>query len=188
MVFMADITGHGLTAAMLIARLALEIRSSLVVSSDTAEMMRNLNQALFSYLPQDCFIKMVAVELVPETGKVTLVNAGHQPPLLRNPDGQVSQVGGGQEGLPLGVSKDACYAGTQFVLPRGGTLVLYTDGTGQATDPSGQVYGHERIRSQAAIARGGAAEIGECLANDVRQFIGGSPQRDDICLVCLGRE
>lgn len=188
MLFMADVAGHGLTAAMLAVRLALEIRSRLLVSSHAADMMRNLNQALFSYLPQDHFIKMVAVELVPATGELTLVNAGHQRPLLRSPGNQVSQVGSGQVGLPLGVSGDADYADTRFVLPRGGMLILYTDGTGQATDPSGQVYGDERVRCRAATACGGPAEVGECLANDVRHFIGGCAQRNDICLVCLGRE
>jgi serine phosphatase RsbU (regulator of sigma subunit) len=188
MVFMADITGHGLAAAMLIARLALEIRASLLISSHPADMMQNLNRALFAYLPQDYFIKLLALELVPASGEVTLVNAGHRQPLLRTPDGRISQIESGLEGLPLGVCDDAQYADSRFVLPPGGMLILYTDGTGQATDPSGQAYGHERIRSQAAAAHGGPAELGECLAGDVRQFIAGSAQRDDICLVCLGRE
>ena len=65
MVFMADITGHGATAALLIARLALEIRSSLLISSTPADMMRNLNQGLFRYLPQDHFIKLVAADSSP---------------------------------------------------------------------------------------------------------------------------
>lgn len=188
MVFMADITGHGATAAMLIARLALEIRSSLLISSTPSDMMRNLNHALFRYLPQDHFIKMVVVELVPATGQATLVNAGHQQPLLHSQDGKVCQLGGDQAGLPLGVTDDADYTEISCALPCGGTLILYTDGMGQATSPSGQAYGHERIRSQAATAHGGPLEIGERLVADVRQFIGSAEQRDDICVVCLGRD
>ncbi|MEI8373393.1 MAG: SpoIIE family protein phosphatase [Planctomycetota bacterium] len=188
MVFMADITGHGATAAMLIARLALEIRSSLLISSTPSDMMRNLNHALFRYLPQDHFIKMVVVELVPATGEATLVNAGHQQPLLHSQDGKVRQLGGDQAGLPLGVADDADYTEIPCVLPCDGTLILYTDGMGQATSPSGQVYGHERIRSQVAAVHGSSVEIGERLVADVRQFIGGAEQRDDLCVVCLGRE
>jgi serine phosphatase RsbU (regulator of sigma subunit) len=188
MVFMADITGHGATAAMLIARLALEIRSSLLISSTPLDMMRNLNQALFRRLPQDHFVKMVAVELVPATGEVTLVNAGHRQPLLRLRDGKISPLGSDQAGLPLGVADDADYAEFRCELPRGGTLVLCTDGLGQATDAAGQAYGHGRVRSQLAAAQGGPAEIGAALAADVRQFIAAAKQRHDICLLCLGRE
>ena len=188
MVFMADITGHGAAAAMLIARLALEIRSSLLISSTPRDMLRNLNRALFRYLPQDHFIKLLAAELVPASGEVTVVNAGHQQPLLCCPDGKVTPLGGGQSGLPLGVADDADYGEIRCLLPRGGTLVLYTDGLGQATAPSGQAYGHERIRSQAGAAPGGPLEIGKRLVANVRQFIGGAAQRDDICLLCLGRQ
>ena len=188
MVFMADITSHGAPAAMLIARLALEIRSSLLISSTPSDMMRNLNHALFRYLPQDHFIKMVVVELVPATGEMTLVNAGHQQPLLHSQDGKVSQLDGDQTGLPLGGADDADYTEIPCVLPCGGTLILYTDGMGQATSPSGQAYGHERIRSQVAAVHGGSLKIGERLVADVRQFIGSAEQREDICVVCLGRE
>jgi serine phosphatase RsbU (regulator of sigma subunit) len=188
MVFMADITGHGAAAAMLIARLALEIRSSLLISSTPRDMLRNLNQALFRCLPQDQFIKLVAAELVPATGEVTLVNAGHQQPLLRSPDGETSQLGGDQAGLPLGVDADAEYSEVRHLLPLGGTLIFYTDGLGQATAASGQAYGHPRIRTLAATTPGGAAEIGQQLVADVRQFIAAAEQRDDICIVCLGRK
>ena len=188
MVFMADITGHGVEAAMFMTRLALEIRSSLLISSTPSDMLRNLNQALFRYLPQDHFIQLAAAELVPATGELTLVNAGHQQPLLRFPDGKINPFDCGEAGLPLGVADDADYTEYRCELPRGGTLILCSGGVWQATAASGQVFGHERICSQVAAAPGGASEIGTRLVADLRQFIGRAEQRDDICLVCLGRE
>jgi phosphoserine phosphatase RsbU/P len=206
-VFMADTTGHGAAAAILIARLALEIRSALLISASLSDMMQNLNQAVFRFRPQDHFIKMVVAELIPASGEVILVNAGHQPPLLRRRDGTVSTLpatfcsaGSGQTAVdngdrrrpgddgPLGVADDAKYSEFCCEIPKGATLIFYTDGTAQATSPSGNAYGHERIRSQVASARGGPTEIGERLTADVRQFIAGAEQRDDICIVCLGRE
>ena len=188
MMFMTDTTGHGAAATMLITRLALEIRSSLLISSTPSDMMRNLNQAVFRFRPQDHFIKMVAVELVPASGEVTVVSAGHQQPLLRRRDGTVSLLGSGEAGLPLGVADDADYGETLCELPYGGTLILTSDGTAQATNPAGEVYGYERIRSCVINGRGGPPEIGERLAAEVRQFIGNAPQRDDICIICFGRE
>ena len=85
-----------------------------------ADMMRNLNQALFGYLPQDHFIKLVVVELVPATGEMTLVNAGHQQPLLRRRDGTISLLGSGQAGLPLGVADDAEYVKSAACFPSAG--------------------------------------------------------------------
>ncbi len=187
-VFMADITGRGAAAAMLIASLAREIRSSLLISSTPSDMLRNLNQTLLRYLPPDQFIKLVAAELVPATGEVTVVNAGHQRPLLRCPDGNARQLGGDQTGLPLGIDAEADYPQSRCCLPPGGTLIFYNDGLGQATAPSGSPYGHERVRSRAATTPGGAAEIGQHLVDDVRQFIGAAEQRDDICIVCVGRK
>ena len=188
MVFMADTTGHGAAATMLVTRLALEIRSSLLISSTLSDMMRNLNHAVFRFRPQDQFIKMVVAEIVPASGDVTVVSAGHQKPWLCRKDGTTSQLGGDEAGLPLGVDDDADYAEIHCDLPSGGALVLHSDGAAQATDPSGQVYGDERIRAQVAAARGDPAGIGERLVADVRQFIGGAAQYDDICIVCAGRE
>jgi sigma-B regulation protein RsbU (phosphoserine phosphatase) len=119
---------------------------------------------------------------------VTLVNAGHQQPLLRSAHGKIDRLGGEQAGLPLGVAADTDYAAVRCVLPPGGTLIFYTDGMGQATAPSGQAYGHERICTQAKTTPGGPVEIGQQLVADVRQFIGAAEQRDDICIVCLGRK
>jgi serine phosphatase RsbU (regulator of sigma subunit) len=187
MAFMADVTGQGPAATVLIARLALEIRSSLLISSHPADMMRNLNRALFAHLPQDHFVKLAAVELVPASGDLTIVNAGNQTPWLCTMDGLIHPVGQGQAGLPLGVDYDTDYPETRLVLPTGGALALYSDGTAQATDAAGTAYGLERLRGRVAAARGRAAEIGERVVEDVRQFIGVTAQHDDICLVCIGR-
>jgi phosphoserine phosphatase RsbU/P len=188
MAFMADITGHGIEATVLIARLALEIRASLLISSHPADMVRNLNRALFAHLPQDHFVKLVAMELIPVSGDLTVVNAGHHNPLVCSMEGLIHPVGSPQAGLPLGIEYDAEYAETRLVLPTGSTLILHTGGIAQATDAASQPYGLERLRTQVSAARGGATAIGERIVNDLRQFIGAAPQRDDICLVCMCRE
>jgi len=187
MVFVADVTGHGLAAAMLTAKLAAEIRYRLLVASRPAEVMRQLNTCLCRDLPEDHFVTMLAIDLTPATGETILVNAGHMLPLLRTGAGEVREIGMGEAGLPLGVADNTDYQETRLSLAPGGTLLLYTDGINEATNAAGQVYGREQLRKQVEAACGNAEEIAEHVLADVWHFVEVCVVKDDMCLVCLGR-
>jgi phosphoserine phosphatase RsbU/P len=75
-----------------------------------------------------------------------------------------------------------------MTLEPGDTVVLYTDGISEAMNAQGDVYGRKRMREALVKSPPGVDEVGQTLLDDVRRFIRGRLQSDDICLVCFARE
>ena len=187
-VVVADVVGHGLGAAMLTAKLAAEVRLHLLSTSQPADAVTRLNASLARDLMEGHFVTLAVVVLAPPTGEVTVVNAGHMRPILRQADGQVVDVGHEVTGLPLGIVEELCYEQCTIQLPPGGLLLIFTDGINEAMNEDNELYGLHRICGQLHATPGGPQQLGRDLVADVKQFIGEHPKQDDMCLLCLGRE
>jgi len=91
-------------------------------------------------------------------------------------------------GLPLGQGPPRHYREIEVTLPRGGVLLLFSDGLYEATDPDGRPYGFDRPRQVLADAASwNAAEVLERLIYDWRRHLAGNPSPDDTTLVVLKR-
>ena len=103
LVAIADVSGHGLAAAL--ATLSIHsILQTATKSGTTAEqMMTMLNEHLCAYLPASRFVTMLVVLIDPQTGETSCINAGHHAPLVVNPSGQVRELNG-ESHLVLGVA------------------------------------------------------------------------------------
>jgi serine phosphatase RsbU (regulator of sigma subunit) len=187
-VVVADVVGHGLTAAMLTAKLAAELRLHLLSRPQPAEAVTQLNASLAPDLREGHFITLCLATLVPDSGDVTIVNAGHTRPILRREDGQIVDVANEQVGLPLGVIEARPYQQCSIRLAPGETLLIFTDGVNEAINQAKQMYGVHRIREKLRTEAGSPQQLGRSLVDDVQRFIHGCPQRDDMCLVCFGRQ
>jgi serine phosphatase RsbU (regulator of sigma subunit)/pSer/pThr/pTyr-binding forkhead associated (FHA) protein len=187
-VVVADVVGHGLTAAMLTAKLAAELRLHLLGRPQPAEAVSQLNASLTPDLREGHFITLCVATLVPDTGDVTIVNAGHTRPMLRREDGRVVEIADEQVGLPLGVIAARPYEQSSIRLAPGAALLIFTDGVNEAINQAKELYGVERMRERLRSGSGGAQQLGQSLVDDVERFIQGCPQRDDMCLVCIGRQ
>jgi sigma-B regulation protein RsbU (phosphoserine phosphatase) len=122
-----------------------------------------------------------------ERHDVTVVNAGHMAPYLRHGKGQVDTIGEEQTGLPLGVVSDYEYEAYTRAIEPGDFLALFTDGFSEAMNSENELYGLERLRDQLANEQTPVTELGKTILEDVKRFVGGRPQSDDMCLACLGR-
>ncbi|HUT11747.1 MAG TPA: SpoIIE family protein phosphatase [Thermoguttaceae bacterium] len=186
-VVVADVVGHGLAAAMLSANLVSEVRFRLRDASRPEDALTQLNAILLRDLVEDHFVTLVLAVLAPESGDVTIVNAGHMLPMFCRADGRVEDVGQEQTGLPLGVLETAGYRPLTIRLSSGESLVLYTDGVTDAANEAKQRYGIHRMRILLAGAQGTPRQLGQKAIDDARDFLGICPQEDDMCLVCFGR-
>jgi serine phosphatase RsbU (regulator of sigma subunit) len=181
-----DVAGHGIPAALLMARLCSEARYCLVtnlIPSDAVESLnRELSKQTFSY-----FITFALCVLDPLRHELTVVNAGHMPPLLRRRDtGQIEAVAPDISSPPLGIDPDLRYEQARIALAPGDLMMLYTDGVSEARGPSGAMYGTERIEEVAAKS-GGPKDTLKRLLSDVRRFTKGNKQEDDVCVVAFSR-
>jgi serine phosphatase RsbU (regulator of sigma subunit) len=187
-VLVADVVGHGIAAALLMAKLSAEARFSLAVEPDPARAVTRLNAAM-SQLQVDRFVTMIMGVLNPNSNEVTIVNAGHMAPMLRHADGTVDEPGEELAGLPLGITDDFEYEQHQITLQPGELLTMYTDGINECSNNQGEMYGIESIRQKVQEATTGVTpqKMGETIVADVRRFMGATQQDDDMCLVCFGR-
>ena len=186
-VVLADVSGKGVSAALVMAALAADVRYCLASDADVAIAVGNLNQSFCRAGWDDRFATLMVAVFDPGAHRVSLVNAGHLPPLLRTAEGSVTAIGTEAAGLPLGVDPEHTYRETAVDVPPGATLVCYTDGISEALDHAQRPYGFERLTRVVAAADADAGDVGRRLLADVERHSAGQVRSDDICLVCLGR-
>jgi serine phosphatase RsbU (regulator of sigma subunit) len=186
-IVLADVVGHGVAAAMLMAKLSAETRFCVATESQPKAAVTNLNTRLCG-LEIDRFVTLVLVVINPRTHQATIVNAGHLPPLYRRADGRVEEVGKATAGVPLGIAERVEYKQVGLQLEPGDSLTLLTDGLPEALDRDMQQYGLQRVRQQLQESTGTSESIGTSLLADVRRHLDGRAQDDDVCLVVVRRD
>ncbi len=186
-IVVGDVSGKGIAAALLTAKLSSEVRFCLASDEDLAEAVGSVNRTLCTNLWDDRFVTMAFLVLDPASGNLALVNAGHLPPLLRHGEGGVESVGEEGAGLPLGVDADYAYETVSLHLAPGECVALYTDGFSEAMNAAEDLYGLERLQQRLADPIAELAELGKHILDDVNSHVAGHPQSDDMCLVCVSR-
>jgi sigma-B regulation protein RsbU (phosphoserine phosphatase) len=129
----------------------------------------------------------VMMVLDPRTHELTVANAGHMPPILRNGSQQVSEIGADSSGMPLGILADQQFKQYHMQLEPEDSLVLFTDGISEGMNHANQIYGTERLASYVATGPPNMKSLVTGIVDDVEKFCDGRPQRDDMCLVALQR-
>ena len=178
LVAIGDVAGHSLHAATVMAELRHAVRAYAVEGHPPGAVLELVNHFMRTVLPTDS-ATVCLFTLEPETGRVRLASAGHPPPLLRTADGvRFLETHGPLLGITAKRPDDL-----EFVLPPGGTLVLYTDGLVERRDADIDV---------------GLAALAECAAEvepDLDAFCsrlldrlaGGGQRADDIAVIALRR-
>jgi serine phosphatase RsbU (regulator of sigma subunit) len=187
-VVMADVTGHGIGPALVMAVCRAYARASAPIIQEPQALMMRLNQLLHTDLPSDRFITFVMAILSPDGG-VQLLSAGHGPTLLyHGASGEVRQFGG--DGLPLGISPGEEYGPTvSFQMDPGDSLVLLTDGFFEWQRPGDdESFGIPRLcDALLGCVRQDAASMIRSMDGAVRAFTTGSTQPDDMTAVVIKR-
>ncbi|MBX3420222.1 MAG: SpoIIE family protein phosphatase [Pirellulaceae bacterium] len=184
----ADVVGHGVAAAMLMAKLSAEARYCLAAHDDLAQAVSLLNQRISS-LNLNRFVTLLCMRLNLVDGHVELVNAGHMLPILkRHGHKQVVEMGEEEAGVPLSVVNDFQYECVSFQLQPGDEIVLYTDGISEAPNTQDAMYGIDRLRRHVESSNGDISQLGEAVVQDVTRFTRDTRQADDMCLVIIKRE
>ncbi len=186
-VVLGDVSGKGVSAALLMAKLSGEVRYCLASEATPAAAMDRINAAFCRSGWDDRFVTFVLAVVDPIKHEVTLVNAGHMPPLLRHSDGRVELIGDEDAGVPLGIDNDTAYMQTTRKLAVGDSVTMFTDGLSEAMNAEGDLYGMDRLWRQVGSEASSVSLLGRHLLDDVRRFVGGRPQSDDMCLACFGR-
>ncbi len=186
---LGDVSGKGITAALIMARLCSEVRYRLVSAATPWDAVNELNQELCRPENEAWFVTFVLCVLDPQRHEAMSINAGHMPPILRRfVDGEVREIGDELAGPPLGCDAAVHYRPCRVHLDAGDALLMYTDGINEAMNPDRRVFGSKRVRQVLRSGPKPVDELCQSLLTEVRQFTQGQPQNDDICLVGIQRE
>jgi sigma-B regulation protein RsbU (phosphoserine phosphatase) len=194
-VFIADVSGHGTPAAVLMAVVHAVAHAQPGTHTPPVELLRHLNRSLTrSYTRGGTFVTAFYAVLDPERKTLTYCRAGHNPPRLVRGDHVISLEECGA--LPLGIVDDQNFQETTINLERGDMLLLYTDGITETRGPaqatagtaarSHELFGVERL-DQLLLACGGCG-AGACISRvreDVAAFSNHAPPADDQTLVAI---
>ncbi|MBP85848.1 MAG: protein serine phosphatase [Planctomycetaceae bacterium] len=184
-VIVADVVGHGIAAAMLMAKLSAEARFCLAIEPDPATATTSLNRKICR-LNLNRFVTYILVVIDPNTHEATIVNSGHKLPMYCS-NGVLEEPGKAEAGLPLGIVDEVEYQQITITLQPTDVLILYTDGIDEAANEAGEQYTVASMREKVATANATPEAIGQALMDDVHKHLAGRPQDDDMCLVVLKR-
>jgi serine phosphatase RsbU (regulator of sigma subunit) len=185
---LADVTGHGIGAALVAATCHAYSRAGMSGDSDLGTILSRVNSLLCAELPSGKLVTYVAGALEPGTGRLELLSAGHAPLLLYTAvDDRVQSFPA--HGVPFGIFDTLEYGPPQeILLAPGDILVLSTDGFFEWEDARGQEYGFERLHEAIRSARNlPAAQVIATLHESVMRFTGGTRQKDDLTAVVVKR-
>lgn len=191
-IVLADVSGKGVSAALVMAKLSAEVRYCLASEPTAAAAVDRINENFCRSGWEDRFVTFVLALLTPSENRLTIVNAGHMPPFLRRQTGGVVTVAPDIAGLPLGVTDAIHYESEEFELAPGEVIALFTDGISEALNPANELYTLDRLSKQMA-GNGQATDaealktLGNAILTDVRTHAAGRAQSDDMCLVVFGR-
>lgn len=173
---LADVSGKGTAAALLMSATRGMLRSLAQTGSGPAEVLTRLNNMMIEDFPSGRFVTMVYAELDPSSRVLRIANAGHLAPLLVEPSGH--RWIDHEHGLPLGISTSK-FSEAEVTLGQGSRIAFYSDGITEADLDSGEEYGPERLFVQMQSP----AVTPESLLADVRKFTNGCGLRDDATVI-----
>ena len=181
---LADVSGHGVPAALLAAMLKSFFKAATVEPTGPECILAAINRQLCAVTLDEDFASMILVAADPSARTLIYASAGHEPGFLLPAQGELIVLPA--SGPVLGVAPDATWDATQLKVNPGDRLVLITDGLPDATSPSGEMFGRERLRSLFLDLRGRSLEgFRDGVLAELRAHGAGSPHSDDITMLVL---
>ncbi len=186
LMLVADVSGHGARAAIVMAMLRAWLCSHELLDRPTSNTATEINTLLLRIEGLGVFVTGVFVNIDLQDGSFRYINCGHPWPRIVRATGGVEHLRAGHC-LPMGVCDDLGLAGPGTdVLVVGDSLVIHTDGISEARRGDGVMFDDQRL-DEAIVGGGGAAATLDRLLASVAVFLGGAPQRDDECVLVVKR-
>lgn len=181
----ADVTGHGVPAAMGAAVLKALFDSATAVSDSPLEIVAAMNERFHAATLDSDFASLVMVVIDPVRKLAHYVSAGHEPSYLLRAGAQAESLG--STGPLLGIDAAAIWTQRTIEVSPGDLLVLVTDGLAETFADDGEAFGRERLQAsiEAAQWNGGLEAVVMEIEGIAAQFRGPVPQTDDVTVLAV---
>ena len=181
----ADVSGKGVPAALFMMASKIILANNAMMNLSPAEIIGRTNAAICSNNREEMFVTVWLGILELSTGKLRAVNAGHEYPAVRKPDGCFELLKD-RHGFVVGGFEDEVYEEYELTLEPGAKLFVYTDGVAEAMDRERNQFGTDRMLE--ALNKDPAASPEQLLKNvraSVDAFVKEAEQFDDLTMLCL---
>jgi sigma-B regulation protein RsbU (phosphoserine phosphatase) len=186
-VAVADISGKGVPASLLMASLQASLRSNMDRMERPVDLVSRLNTMMCETTTEDKFATLFYGCLDMDRDTLGYTNAGHVFPVVIRNDGRVETLD--YSGLILGVIPEFAYEHKSLVFRPGDLLVVTSDGVTEAMNENGEFFGEARLHEFLSLLNGGSArEILDSIVEGVRQFTGPKGAGDDLTILVLRRK
>jgi sigma-B regulation protein RsbU (phosphoserine phosphatase) len=189
---LGDISGKGISAALLMASLRASLRSAaLLQPGDLATLMRHVNRLVYESSTSNRYATFFYAEYDPYSRLLTYVNAGHNPPVILRGNETIQLEA---TGTVIGLLPDVPYSRVCTALKPGDILIAFTDGVSEAMNSADDEWGEENMiaaaRAQVSKPNSTAncGQLVKCIIEAADRFTAGAPQHDDMTLlICMVR-
>jgi sigma-B regulation protein RsbU (phosphoserine phosphatase) len=186
-VVVADVSGHGIGPALLMATTRALLHADHERDVDLGGLLGHVNRKLADDVGRGHFVTVFIATLAADSNALEWASAGHDGGLLCRADGSVEALSVGD--IPLGIDASWAYheAGRAVLAP-GDVVVIATDGVWEAANPAGERFGRERLNRLIASRRTAtSAELCQAVIAAVADFRAGRAQHDDLTLLVIRR-
>lgn len=181
----ADVSGKGVPAALFMMVSKILLKNYAMTGLTPAQTLEAVNRQICANNPEEMFVTVWFGVLEISSGKLTASNAGHEYPVLKNPEGDFAFVKD-KHGLVIGGMEGVKYKEYELTLTPGAKLFVYTDGVPEATNAQNEMFGADRLL--AALNRDPGASPEQLLKNvrgAVNGFVKEAEQFDDLTMLCI---
>ena len=182
----ADVSGKGIPAALFMMKSMTLLRNCLLAGLSPKQAMEQLNKQISVNNSESMFVTVWLGVLEISSGRMSAVNAGHEYPILKNPEGYF-ELFKDRHGIAAGTMEGIRYRDYELKLESGSMLFVYTDGLPEANDADSRLFGMDRIlralNSTPSVLEPEA--ILKTVRDAVDAFVGDEPQFDDLTMLCL---
>jgi serine phosphatase RsbU (regulator of sigma subunit) len=181
--FVGDISGKGVTAALLATLLQGVFFTTAAMDISLPGVFARVNQYLCERTGEDRYAT-VFYGVLDKMGRFEYVNAGHVPPLLKRKSGGLEGLGSAN--FPVGMFLEAEYQSARVQLDAGDFLVIYTDGVSEACNTQNELFEESRLRAILENFTGDTVhQLGDAIREGMRAFTEGAAQSDDITILVI---
>ena len=183
MFLIADVSGKGVPAALFMMTVKTLINNLSQIGYSPKELIKIVNKKICETNKQGLFVTLLTGIVNIQNGKLTLVNCGHNPPLIKRSNGDYEYLELNSN-MVLGAFEDTEFETYETNLHCGDTIFTYTDGITEAVNDNNEMYGENRLRDCLnGIKDKDMKSMSEYIKADIKKYANNAPQFDDITML-----
>lgn len=187
--WVADVSGKGIGAALLMTTLQTELRAFVRATGDLAQLARELNARVNSLAPLGTYATLFLGVISAEKSRLRFLNAGHLPPVWINSQ-STDERAFAPGGMPIGLLPGEAYEAGETVFLPGERLAVFSDGVTDAVNTAGESFNAEGVAEHLSRVRSArdVFEIGKDFLSELDRFRMGAPAQDDTTFLVIGHD